>query len=372
MRRRPSPKARHPVRTPVIALVCLALLTAGLLLPGAGPARAAEPCGPFDDVPTNIPHCKNIKWLSDEGITEGMSKRKFAPTKPASREAIIAFLYRIKHPGEPEPTCTSAPFPDVPTDYKFCGHISWAKTEGLTDGYSDGTFRPRNPVSREASAAFLYRYATDRAPRPNCSSSPFQDVPTGHEFCGYIQWLKEKQITGGMDGCVYGMKKRTSRAAMATFLKRVVIPEPVDQECRPKPTRPTKQALFSYGTLMKGQPAAHYLNGTYASYARSSLKGADLYYSSSRAFPYAVIGGSNTVQGEVYNLHNSTANATIKKTDAYERYNPAKPATGQAYVRKQYTIKQGYTAWVYVAGPQQAAWLKSNGTRIPSGDWLRR
>jgi hypothetical protein len=49
-------------------------------------------------------------------------------------------------------------FSDVPTSHIFHGHITWAADNGIATGYSDGKFRPNDPVSRGASVAFLHRY----------------------------------------------------------------------------------------------------------------------------------------------------------------------------------------------------------------------
>ncbi|WP_081423031.1 S-layer homology domain-containing protein [Leifsonia xyli] len=41
--------------------------------------------------------------------------------------------------------------------HKFYCEIAWLRGSGITTGYADATFRPENPISREATAAFLYR-----------------------------------------------------------------------------------------------------------------------------------------------------------------------------------------------------------------------
>lgn len=48
-------------------------------------------------------------------------------------------------------------FPDVPTSSEFHSDISWLVDNGIAGGYTDGTFRPTAPVSRQAMAAFLHR-----------------------------------------------------------------------------------------------------------------------------------------------------------------------------------------------------------------------
>lgn len=49
------------------------------------------------------------------------------------------------------------PFTDVAVGDAFCGEIAWVKAEGLSTGYSDGSFRSAVAMSRQAMAAFLYR-----------------------------------------------------------------------------------------------------------------------------------------------------------------------------------------------------------------------
>jgi len=46
-----------------------------------------------------------------------------------------------------------------PTDQPFAGEISWMAAEGISDGNQDGTYRPLEPVTRQAMSAFLHRLA---------------------------------------------------------------------------------------------------------------------------------------------------------------------------------------------------------------------
>lgn len=45
----------------------------------------------------------------------------------------------------------------MPTSHLFHEEIAWLAGIGIANGWDDGTFRPRNKISREATAAFLYR-----------------------------------------------------------------------------------------------------------------------------------------------------------------------------------------------------------------------
>ena len=93
-----------------------------------------------------------------EGIPAGFPDGTFRPTRPVSRQALITFMYRMAgSPDGADPSCSSPPFTDVPTSNTFCGEITWAEDE-ITNGYPDGTFRPAESVTRQAFAAFLFRF----------------------------------------------------------------------------------------------------------------------------------------------------------------------------------------------------------------------
>ncbi|MCC5953558.1 MAG: S-layer homology domain-containing protein [Acidimicrobiia bacterium] len=136
---------------------------------------------PFTDVELSNPFCGEIQWMKDMGLTTGFPDGSFGIANPISRQAMAAFLYRLSvhdhdHSGENgdngheghsarttgeipiAPECTTAPFPDVPVANPFCGEIKWLVDAGITQGFADGEFKPTNPVSRQAMAAFLFRY----------------------------------------------------------------------------------------------------------------------------------------------------------------------------------------------------------------------
>src|SRR5687767_12372542 len=48
-------------------------------------------------------------------------------------------------------------FSDVPDTHPFHDEIAWLTQKGITTGFEDGTYRPGDPVTRQAMAAFLQR-----------------------------------------------------------------------------------------------------------------------------------------------------------------------------------------------------------------------
>lgn len=53
----------------------------------------------------------------------------------------------------------TSPFSDVTSTAAFYKEMTWVAARGVSTGYDDGTYRPWDPVKRDAMAAFMYRLA---------------------------------------------------------------------------------------------------------------------------------------------------------------------------------------------------------------------
>ncbi len=178
---------------------------------------------PFTDIPANHQFCVEIDWLKSVGITTGYSDGTYKPDNYIERGAMAAFLYRIANSGATAPKCTLAPFTDVPTTHPFCGEIKWMADKRITTGYGDGTFRPAANVSRGAMAAFMYRIKNPGATASACTSAPFSDVQTTHQFCKEIQWLVNRGVTTGWPDGTFRPEDSVQRGAMAAFMYRISV-----------------------------------------------------------------------------------------------------------------------------------------------------
>jgi hypothetical protein len=98
------------------------------------------------------PHEQGINAIAAAGISEGYGDGTFRPNERVSREQLATFLARaLELEGGGEIT-----FSDTATSVHAESIEAVAAAE-ITAGYPDGTFRPREQVSREQMAAFLAR-----------------------------------------------------------------------------------------------------------------------------------------------------------------------------------------------------------------------
>lgn len=192
--------------------------------PDPGPNLPAGQCslgsGPasFHDVTAQHPFLREISWLSRTGITTGWSDGTFKPGQSVSRAAFAAFLYRYAGCPSFTPPAQS-PFRDVPTNHQFYREITWLASSGITTGWPDKSFRPETPIGRDAIATFLYRFAGSPAFTPTIS---FHDISTS-EHRTSILWLASTSITTGWADSTFRPANKTERGAIAAFLYRFAL-----------------------------------------------------------------------------------------------------------------------------------------------------
>ncbi|MFJ4267029.1 carboxypeptidase regulatory-like domain-containing protein [Paenarthrobacter nicotinovorans] len=129
------------------------------------PAFTPPATSPFSDVPTTSQFYKEITWLANKGVSTGWTEadgsKTYRPLQAVNRDAMAAFMYRLAGKPAFTPPATS-PFSDVPTTSQFYKEITWLAAQGISTGWTEAdsskTFRPLNPVNRDAMAAFMYRY----------------------------------------------------------------------------------------------------------------------------------------------------------------------------------------------------------------------
>ena len=173
----------------------------------------------FNDVDNTSPFFDNISWMADRGVTTGYADGTFRPLANVSRQAMAAFMYRFAGSPAYTPPVTS-PFNDVATDSAFYPEVCWMADQGISTGYADGGFHPLANVSRQAMAAFMYRFAGSPAFTPPVTS-PFNDFATTAPFYMEVTWMADTGISTGYADGGFHPAANVSRQAMAAFMNRL-------------------------------------------------------------------------------------------------------------------------------------------------------
>ncbi len=171
-----------------------------------GTKRIPSPSG-FMDV-GGTTHEPGIIAVADAGFVGGFTDGTFRPGESVSRGQLATIVARAFDlpPG-------SSPFSDVAgTTHEEA--ISAVATAEIVGGFTDGTFRPGESVSRGQLATIVAR-AFDLPP----GSSPFSDVAgTTHEEA--ISAVATAEIVGGFTDGTFRPGESVSRGQLATIVAR--------------------------------------------------------------------------------------------------------------------------------------------------------
>ena len=106
----------------------------------------------FSDVPKGYWAANYIGYMQQFGIITGYSDGSFRPNAPVTRAEFAAIASRFEKLTE-----GSKSFTDVPDTYWAARYINFAAIRGWVTGYSDGTFKPENTITRAEVAAVTCR-----------------------------------------------------------------------------------------------------------------------------------------------------------------------------------------------------------------------
>ena len=115
----------------------------------------------FGDVTNTATHFEAITWAAAQGVATGYADKTFRSELDVTREEFASFLYRASGADYTAPV--GPEFKDVSASSTHHEAIAWAKEHGIADGYTDGSFRPADPISRAEVAQLLHQYDTELA-----------------------------------------------------------------------------------------------------------------------------------------------------------------------------------------------------------------
>src|SRR3954469_5696262 len=112
----------------------------------------------FSDVPTTNPFYVFVETAYNRGLVSGYSDGTFRWGNNVTRGQLSKIIVQAE--GWIINTTGGPHFPDVPTDHPFYSFVETAYNHGIISGYSDGTFRPNNNATRGQISVIVYRALT--------------------------------------------------------------------------------------------------------------------------------------------------------------------------------------------------------------------
>ncbi len=192
------------------------------------------PASDFSDVSSSVSDPYWALWEIEAayaaGIVKGYSDGTYKPTDPVTRDQMAVYISRALAGGDAQVPSgpATATFSDVPTDYWAFKYVEYAVSKAVVKGYSDGTYKPADQVTRDQMAVFIARAIatpTDGADLVNYTppaTPTFPDVATTFWAYKYVEYIAQPTIavTQGYPDGDYHPEYVCTRDQMAVYVAR--------------------------------------------------------------------------------------------------------------------------------------------------------
>lgn len=175
---------------------------------------------PFTDVKSSSWSYKDISYVWEKGLVNGISGTEFAPKMDTSRAMIVTILWRME--GRPVAGYAMS-FKDVPSGRWYTGAIRWAQANNIVGGYSAELFGPDDSITREQMAAILYRYAQYKGYDVSARAelSKFSDFKKVHAWAKEsVSWANAAGLINGVGDALLDPLGLATREQIAAILHR--------------------------------------------------------------------------------------------------------------------------------------------------------
>lgn len=159
-----------------------------------------------------------INALRSLGIVGGYSDGRFGPNDYVTRAqllkmALLAFEHEVEGSDDN--------FDDVMTDSWYSDYVSYAKSQAIIGGYSDGTFKPDNYVNRAEALKIIF-VAGNISVEDEDTDETFSDITSDDWFIKYCAYAKANGIIGGYSDGTFRGGQYITRAEVAKILSLMI------------------------------------------------------------------------------------------------------------------------------------------------------
>ncbi|MCL6458798.1 MAG: S-layer homology domain-containing protein, partial [Gorillibacterium sp.] len=165
----------------------------------------------------------SIELLASKLIVSGTSNSNFSPSLSITRAEFAALMTRSLGL---KTISGESTFSDVSSDKWYTGDIITASAAGLISGYTDGTFKPNNPITRQEMASVLakcMKYTGKGLNADPAILSKFSDAASISAWAqsAVAEIAAEGIIQGTPDG-FFAPNKLATRAEAVTMLEKTL------------------------------------------------------------------------------------------------------------------------------------------------------
>lgn len=182
----------------------------------------------FTDVPYEHPHSTAISYLESNGIVEGYPDGTFMPDILINRVEFLKII--LEGTNVPLDIVNSTNFADVDESEWYAPYIKKAKYEGWIQGYPDNTFRPDQPINKVEALKILGEVQNwDRLAREQVPEAPFEDTYRFSWYSPYAHFAKENDLLFDEESHLYP-EMEINRGYMAELVYQTIMKDVIRYE----------------------------------------------------------------------------------------------------------------------------------------------
>lgn len=181
----------------------------------------------FSDVEKGAWYENAVNYVTENNLFNGVSETEFAPEGIMTRAMLVTVLWRMEK--EPQADYILA-FEDVMPSEWYTEAVRWASAENLVTGYDNKIFGTEDFITREQTAAILYRYAEykdrDTKDKENTNILSYEDFDKISEYAvPALQWAVGTGLMKGKTNSTLNPSDNTTRGQVAEMLMRFLKAE---------------------------------------------------------------------------------------------------------------------------------------------------
>ena len=178
---------------------------------------------PFKDVTKSNWFYKDVAFINQTGLMNGVEKTVFGPNITVTRSMFVTILGR--YAGINKDLYKGWSFVDVPVNSYYAPYVNWASLNSVVNGVGANRFAPEDPVTREQIALILSRYANNNnlIMKKVQGAAAFSDTTSlSKSSQRAVQELYQAGIINGRSSTKFDPKAKASRAEVAAMVHRFI------------------------------------------------------------------------------------------------------------------------------------------------------
>jgi hypothetical protein len=173
----------------------------------------------FSDVNSNSPFYDAVDFVKLKGVVKGYEDGTYKPDNQVNRAEFIKIIIGAIFSENEISACTpTKTFSDVSSSDWFYQYVCMANTNGIVDGYTDGSFKPSNYISfSEASKIIVNAFGYETSPKEIWYQSFVEKLEEFKAIPSTVRLVSKNISRGEMAEMIYRLKEKIVTKTSTNF-----------------------------------------------------------------------------------------------------------------------------------------------------------